>query len=86
MKWNNFKERPPTDSVDALIYVKWNGDPDFSIEIDRWQIDSNDERRGYWMGIEDHCEFVETVADGPGFCTRPLISHWMMLPEKPETN
>lgn len=84
MTWNNFKDGPPKQNLDALICVKWPGDPDYTIEIDHWQTDRNDERGGYWLGIEDHCEFVETVADGPGYCNRPVVSHWMVLPEKPE--
>ncbi|RYY51323.1 MAG: hypothetical protein EOO06_00920 [Chitinophagaceae bacterium] len=84
MNWNNFKDSAPTKNIYALICVKWPSDQDYTIEIDRWQTDCNDKRGGYWLGIEDHCEWVETVADGPGHCNRPVVSHWMVLPDKPE--
>lgn len=84
MNWINVKEKKPSNNQDCLIYVLYAGDEDFTIEIDRYQSDSFDENGGFWLSIEERCEFVETVADGPGFCNRPVVTHWLPLPDKPE--
>lgn len=84
MNWINLKENKPVNNQDCLIYVLYAGDEDFTIEIDRYQSDSFNEDAGFWLSIEEHCQFVETVADGPGFCNRPIVTHWLPLPDKPE--
>lgn len=84
MNWFKIEEKKPENNQDCLIYVLYAGDEEFTIEIDRWQGDCFDENGGFWLTIEDHCQFVETVAGGPGFCNRPLVTHWTPLPDKPE--
>jgi hypothetical protein len=84
MIWFKTEEIKPQNNKDCLIYVLYAGDEEFTIEIDQWQGDCFYENGGFWLNIEDHCQFVETVADGPGFCNRPIVSHWMPLPIKPD--
>lgn len=84
MIWISIKEEKPENNLDCLIYVLYAGDEDFTIEIDRWQGDCFDENGGFWLNLEDRCQFVETVADGPSFCNRPVVTHWIPLPNKLE--
>jgi len=83
MNWIKCANKLPDTQTDVLIYVKWPGDPEFTIQIDRWEVDRYNENGGFWLLIQDHCDFVETVADGPGFCNMPNVTHWMPLPNKP---
>lgn len=82
-EWIKCSERMPESQTECLVYRKWHGQELFSIELDCWEPDSTMDGGGFWFVEESHVDWVETVADGPGHCERPITSHWIPLPTPP---